>query len=141
MLTRRLLPIAFVGLASPSFAGELIVEISNVESAVGEVGCALHSENGPFPTGKADIEAIWQAADPNGVRCRFTDLPAGDYAVAASHDLNGNRETDTNFLGIPREDWGVSNNVRPTLRAPTFDEARVTVADGGVTEIDVELGR
>lgn len=48
---------------------------------------------------------------------------AGTYAIALTHDLNGNRRTDTDFLGRPTEDWGVSRGARPLLRAPRFDEA------------------
>lgn len=84
---------------------------------------------------------LWLPASPDGVQCRFENLPPGRYAVAVSHDINGNRRTDTNLFGIPTEDWGVSNNVRPTLRAPRFDEAAVQVPEGNPTTIEVRLGR
>ena len=58
---------------------------------------------------------------------RFT-LPAGTYAVQVMHDANGNDKLDTNFMGIPVEGYGFSNN--PTgLRKATFDEARFTIDD------------
>ncbi|MFN7191683.1 MAG: DUF2141 domain-containing protein, partial [Rhodospirillales bacterium] len=101
----------------------------------------LHADPVAFPLGKADTPMPWAQADPAGMVCRFTDLRPGTYAVSVSHDLNGNRKTDTNFLGIPREDWGVSNNVRPTLRAPTFDEAKIDVQAERVTIVEVRLGR
>jgi uncharacterized protein (DUF2141 family) len=74
------------------------------------------------------------------VTCRFEALAPGDYAVAVSHDLNGNKKADTNFVGIPTEAWGVSNNVRPGLRAPRFDEARFSVPAEGAT-IAVRIAR
>jgi uncharacterized protein (DUF2141 family) len=37
-----------------------------------------------------------------------------------AHDLNGNHKTGTNWVGLPLEPWGVTNNVRPILRAPKF---------------------
>lgn len=141
MLKQCLLSLAAACVAAPVVAGELVVTVTNAKSADGEIGCALFSATGPFPTGRADVASVWRPADADGVTCRFTGLSAGEYAVATSHDLNGNRETDTNFLGVPREDWGVSNNVRPTLRAPTFEEAKVAVGAGDVVSIDVELGR
>lgn len=126
---------------SPVFAQELIVKVTMVKSTQGEVGCALFSSANGFPTENVAFPTKWQASSTDGVVCRFTDIKPGLYAVAVSHDLNGNRRTDTNFLGIPKEDWGVSNNVRPNLRAPTFDEARFEVAATGVTTIEVKLGR
>ena len=122
-------------------AQELIVKVTIVKSTKGEVGCALFSSATGFPNENVAMPAQWQAPSTDSVVCRFTDIKPGPYAVAVSHDLNGNRQTDTNFLGIPKEDWGVSNNVRPNLRAPTFDEARFEVAATGVTTIEVKLGR
>ena len=122
-------------------AQELIVKVTMVKSTKGEVGCALFSSANGFPTENVALPTKWQASSTDGVVCRFTDIKPGPYAVAVSHDLNGNRRTYTNFLGIPKEDWGVSNNVRPNLRAPTFDEARFEVAATGVTTIEVKLGR
>jgi uncharacterized protein (DUF2141 family) len=122
-------------------AQELIVKVTMVKSTKGEVGCALFNNATGFPNENAAMPAQWQAPSSDSVVCRFTDIKPGLYAVAVSHDLNGNRRTDTNFLGIPTEDWGVSNNVRPNLRAPTFDEARFEVAATGVTTLEIKLGR
>ena len=75
------------------------------------------------------------------VTCRFTSIEPGQYAVAVMHDLNGNHRTDTKMFGIPTEDWGVSNNSRPRLRAPNFDEAAFSVAEGKTVAIEIKVGR
>jgi uncharacterized protein (DUF2141 family) len=142
--TMRLIPLSFLCVllaGNAAVAADLVVNVAAVRSADGEVGCALHADPVAFPLGNADTPMQWAKADPAGMVCRFTDLRPGAYAVSVSHDLNGNRKTDTNFLGIPREDWGVSNNVRPTLRAPTFDEAKIDVQAERVTIVEVRLGR
>jgi len=36
----------------------------------------------------------------------------GKYAVSVFHDENSNGKLDTNFLGIPREGVGASNNAK-----------------------------
>jgi uncharacterized protein (DUF2141 family) len=132
---------AFVALGVPVQAGELVVTVTHLRSDAGEIGCALHSDGSAFPVGQGTVPVRWLKADRNGVTCRFPDLRPGSYAVAVSHDLNGNRKTDANLLGIPTEDWGVSNNVRPSFRAPTFQEATVDVGEAGSTAIEVRLGR
>ena len=137
----QLASLAFAVLATPVGAGELVVRVTGISSAGGEVGCALHDSAAVFPAGQADTPSSWQQADPAGVTCRFPDLTPGLYAVAVSQDMNGNRKTDTNFLGMPKEDWGVSNNIRPNLRAPTFEEAQLAVGVGGVTEIQIRIAR
>lgn len=75
------------------------------------------------------------------MRCEFTDLAAGTYAVSAAHDRNGNGKTDRNFVGIPSEPWAVSNNVRPTLRAPRFAESALTLANDEIKQIELQLAQ
>lgn len=123
-----------------ALAQELTVRVSGIAEARGEIGCALHASGASFPTGQAGARIVWIKATAPEVRCRFPDVGAGSYAVAISHDLNGNRRTDTNFLGMPTEAWGVSNNVRPSLRAPRFEEARFET-DGSTQTISVRIAK
>jgi uncharacterized protein (DUF2141 family) len=62
--------------------------------------------------------------------------------VSIAHDMNGNRKVDTNFLGLPSEQWGVSRNIRPTLRAPRFEGAVFKIAnDAGDVMIDIRVSK
>jgi len=45
----------------------------------------------------------------------FEDVPEGIYAVSVFHDENNNQKLDTNFMGIPKEDIGCSNNAKGFL--------------------------
>jgi uncharacterized protein (DUF2141 family) len=118
----------------------IVVRISGIESAEGVVGCGLFARPDAFPM-DSDGTLMMQEhrADPDGVTCRFEAVPAGTYAVSASHDRNRNGRTDTNLLGIPKEAWGVSNNVRPRMRAPRFEEAAFELAPGRTITLDVEV--
>lgn len=59
------------------------------------------------------------------------DLPTGEWAVAITQDLNNNDKIDKNFVGIPTEPYAFSNNVRPTLAAPDFNECKFMVDGPG----------
>jgi uncharacterized protein (DUF2141 family) len=50
-------------------------------------------------------------------------LAPGRYAVAVIHDENANHKLDRNFMNIPKEGFGFSNNPRVLLTAPSFDTA------------------
>lgn len=126
----------------PAWAGDLIIEISGIASNAGEIGCALFSDPTGFPrdTSRA-VQQRWQPAKGLTTTCHFEGLKPGTYAVAVTHDLNGNHRTDSNLLGIPTEDWGVSKNVRPSFRAPSFEEAAFAVSGASPATITVRLAR
>jgi uncharacterized protein (DUF2141 family) len=132
--------VLWLGAASAAApAGDLVVNVSGANSTQGQIGCTLFESSAGFPMESGSSRQIWQAVDGGGVICRFTDVAPGTYAVSVGRDLNGNKRVDTNALGIPKEGWGVSNNVVPTLRAPRFNEARFDIKDAALTSLDIKL--
>lgn len=142
MLARSTFLVAILtGLAFAREAGatELVVQVEGIRSDRGEIGCALFDGERGFPMDGAAARIVWQPALRTGTACRFSGLASGRYALAVSHDLNGNRKTDTNFLGMPTEDWGVSGGARPSLRAPRFSEAAFELPADGATRVVVTV--
>ena len=136
----RLLAVSIaVSLSGPTAAAELIVSVFGVVGDRGTVGCALYSGKGGFPMDPSSVPNLRLPADPEGVQCTYPNLTPGTYAVAVSQDFNGNEITDTNVFGIPKEPWGVSNNVRPTLRPPRIEEAQFTLEASETRHITIEL--
>ena len=123
-------------------AADLVVRITGLSEPLGQVGCSLFAGPAGFPMDTSGARQVWQAADAKGVICRYSDVPEGSYAVSIGHDLNGNKRVDTNFVGLPTEQWGVSNNARPSLRAPRFDEAMFKVtAEAKEVVVDIKVAR
>lgn len=60
-------------------------------------------------------------------------LPPGNYALSVLQDMNGNRKLDTNFIGIPTEASGSSNDAPAKWSAPKFKDAVFTVGDEPVS--------
>ena len=50
-------------------------------------------------------------------------LPVGVYAVSFYIDSNNNQKLDYNFLGVPTEQFGFSNNAMGFFGSPSFDQA------------------
>lgn len=58
-------------------------------------------------------------------------LPAaGNYAVAVYHDANDDHDFNRNFVGLPAEGYGFSNNPVTKLGLPTFKEVRFDTQPG-----------
>lgn len=103
-------------------AAELTVKIES-DSTDGNIGCALFSNPKGFPMDANGAIQKFSQNTSNGTEFVFSNLKSGKYAVSEMNDQNGNKLLDKNLLGIPKEEWGVSNNIRPSLRAPKFEEA------------------
>lgn len=117
-------------------SGSIAVTITELNEVSGEIGCTLFSTEQGFPMDTVGAITKWaEVRDCN--TCMFESLSAGTYALAVSHDRNGNRKTDTNFIGIPKEAWGVSKNVRPRMRAPRFEEAAFELKNGEHLELKI----
>lgn len=56
------------------------------------------------------------------MKVSFEKLPKGKYAVMLYQDENKNQKLDSNFMGIPTEGWGCSNDARGTMSAPAFKD-------------------
>ncbi|OPZ97675.1 MAG: hypothetical protein BWY70_01423 [Bacteroidetes bacterium ADurb.Bin408] len=68
----------------------------------------------------------------------FKDIKQGVYAVAIIHDANNNKGLDVNFLGIPVEYIGTSNNKRNYFGAPSFSASKFTCNSPQV-DLTIEL--
>jgi uncharacterized protein (DUF2141 family) len=69
--------------------------------------------------------------------CVFHNVDSGTYMVSAIHDENDNQKLDKNFLGMPKEGYGVSNNHTYAMKAPVFSES--TFTGPGTTEMVLRI--
>jgi uncharacterized protein (DUF2141 family) len=120
-------------------AADVVVKVTGTNSTVGQIRCGLFENSPAFPMDPSGAKQVSLAADSGTLVCKFNGVVPGTYAISVGHDANGNKKVDTNFLGIPTEGWGVSNNVVPKLRAPRFDEAQFMVKEGSNVELEVKL--
>lgn len=69
------------------------------------------------------------------MRYTFTEIPSEDYAIAIFHDSNTNGRLDQNFLGIPKEGYGFSENATALMSTPAFKKAKFTLSRTYTSEI------
>jgi uncharacterized protein (DUF2141 family) len=104
--------------------GNLTIVITGLENDDGEVLISVsnsrnnyESEDPAFVSAKAKIE--------NGqAEYIFEAMPFGEYAIKLFHDENTDGELDSNFLGIPTEDYAFSNNASGTFGPAVYDDAK-----------------
>jgi uncharacterized protein (DUF2141 family) len=131
--------IALICLSFSAQSEELTVKVTGIKKNKGEIACALFKTPEGFPMDLSKSQLIWMAADAEEVNCKFSELTPGDYSLSVAHDENGNKKVDTNFVGMPTEAWGVSNNIRPLMRAPRWQEAQFTVSSGQNKSLNIQI--
>jgi uncharacterized protein (DUF2141 family) len=121
--------------------GALTVRVTGARNTKGKIGVTLFQNAQGFPddTSKA-VRQQSVEIDPRTLSAQvtFKDLPQGAYAVSALHDENSNGKMDKNFVGMPKEGYGASNNPKKKKRPPTFDEAKFSL-NGSEQTIEITL--
>jgi uncharacterized protein (DUF2141 family) len=103
---------------------DLTVVCANLPASGGTLFVGLWDQAEGFRAADAMRQGRRIAVSDQGrAHVTFADLPAGTYAVSSYLDANDNGQLDRNFLGLPSEPYGFSNNVYPNTRATRFDEA------------------
>jgi len=103
--------------------GTITVEISGINEIRGQLIISIYNQADDFPEIGKEYATVTTKVTGNIVTYIFSDIPAGDYAIAMYHDSNNSGEIDTNFLGIPLEGYGFSRNASAVFGAPDFTDA------------------
>lgn len=109
----------------------ILVTITDIKSDDGMVYIGLYDSEKTFLDKR--YKSARSTIENNEAIITFANIPAGTYAVSVFHDENGNQKMDTNFMGIPKEDTGCSNNAKGFMSAPKWKDAKFDVVDSTVT--------
>ncbi|WP_299123865.1 DUF2141 domain-containing protein [uncultured Winogradskyella sp.] len=99
----------------------ITVTVKNAHSNDGKIFIALYKTESSFL--KTAFKATKSEIKDNQCTITFEDIPEGIYAVSIFHDENNNGKLDSNFFGIPKEDYGCSNNAKGFMGPPKWDDA------------------
>ncbi|MEJ2205831.1 MAG: DUF2141 domain-containing protein [Gemmatimonadota bacterium] len=121
------------GAGPPVTAVMLTVTIRGAEMGEGLMRIAIFDDpdrftETPSASGVVPVnggEVIWQV-----------EVLPGRYAIAVIHDRDRNGELNRNFIGMPREPYGFSNDARGRTGPPSFEDASFHVGDG---PLEIEL--
>src|ERR1700736_266067 len=130
---------AFGAFAQTPAENIIHVGISGLRNDKGQVLCALFSSAEAFPTkaDKAVARLTAKIAERQAV-CDFTGIAPGTYAVSVVHDENSNGKLDRNFIGMPREGVGASNDAKGHIGPPKFGAASFAYR-GGRLELKIHV--
>jgi uncharacterized protein (DUF2141 family) len=117
--------------------GTIILKVTGLHSEKGQVRIAVFNSSETW-LGEQPLYSSTIKVDGQSVVWKISDVPYGDYGIAAFHDENSNGKMDKNLLGIPKERYGFSNNVRATFGLPKWEKAKFAVKNS-TTDISIEV--
>jgi len=120
---------------TPATAADLTIRVENVLPAggvlrLGLYDAALYPDDDSKPIASADVPAI-------GGETVITlhGIAPGTYAIQTFQDVNANNKMDTTWMGLPLEPFGFSQDAKPFLSKPSFDDVKFTLAPGQNSQV------
>src|SRR5574343_738682 len=121
-----ILPLLGCLLTAPCLADaqQLVVEVSGIRSAEGNVRVSLYREPDSFRKEDRAFRLMTQPATVGKARLAFADIPPGRYAVMAYHDENSDEKLNLRLGMFPTEGYALSNNPK-VIGPPRFEDSAV----------------
>ena len=116
----------------------VLIRVKNIQFQQGRVMVAICTTQAQFEKEECQYK---KATDTYKLKSLmpFPNIQEREIAVMVFQDLNSNGILDTNFLGIPTEPIGFSNNPKITFGPPEYAEITYTLDRNDRNVIDVIL--
>ena len=116
---KKILTIILVAISFSSFAQDtfnLNVEITNFRNSKGTVLIQVFNKD------KEIVKTLEAKIMDKKSNFSIANLKKGEYAIRYYHDENNNKELDFNWMGVPKEGYGYSNNAKAMFSEPEFKD-------------------
>lgn len=123
----KFLAITLLTLTSIQLFAQYRVEIAirGIEEVKGSVLVAVYNNEASFM--KKHLASKKVKVTDKEVILVFENVKPGEYAISTFHDENDNNKLDSNFVGIPKELYGFSNDAKGSFGPPSFEKAKVKI--------------
>lgn len=119
----------------------LEITITNIKNAKGIMHVSLQNSPDGWLSTDEDVKTFrdvsQEITSTDDIVIVVEGLPEDGYAISLFHDLDGDLELDTNFIGFPKEPFGFSAPMGMT-GPPKFDKAVIEVA-GEKTSVEIKM--
>ena len=123
---------------------ELKLNISNIES-IGKLMIAVWSNSDSWDNNitnssgqRIGFDYGFKEKVKKGNFSTTINLPKGTYLISILLDENFNNILDTNFIGIPSEQYGFSSKKQIRFRKPKFDEGSIEFSKNSILNIKLQ---
>jgi len=125
-ITACLLQVMAGGVATADpVPGTITVDVLNLRAEQGWELCALYAsaEGFPFDFARA-VQHLRVPIQSGHASCVFSGVASGTYAISVVRDEDGTGLPVLDFLDLPKNGVGASNEARGFMGPPRFEDAR-----------------
>ena len=120
--------LSFKNVALAAESGDITINVSGLHNNNGVVRIALFNSNETYSSSKPSADKAFQKIiAPIKDQCASATLqnvPFGEYAIKLFHDEDNSGRFLTNSFGIPKVEYGFSNNAHGLFGPASFDKAK-----------------
>lgn len=145
---------AMVAIAIPAFAQEgvrpaslgadesthVVLEVSGLRNDHGVLRAGLFDRASTFLQEGHEAATCVVAIRGGRASCDFGAVPEGAYAIAFFHDENDDHQFGRDWIGLPTEGFGFSNDAAPGLGPPSYESARFSASGRTAHRVRVRYG-
>lgn len=130
------LTLGFSALAQDDKDLTVRVEIAVTKYNKGNIFIALYDSEDSHM--KKSVKSGVGVVKDNQVVFNIDKLHPGEYSISFFHDVNGNKKLDKNFLGIPKEPYGFSNNQKGRFGPPSFAASKISIHQNTTINLSIK---
>jgi len=115
----------------------ITIKVNGIEEAKGGMNVALYDNAKAFPGRDHYVYREVVPINSKMFKYTFTNVSPGTYAIAVYHDIDKNGILNKNWIGIPKEPYGVSNDAKGRMGPPDYEDASFVVKQDIEMEINL----
>lgn len=102
----------------------LTIQISQLKNIASTLNISIYGIDNVFPSTTDQLKTYSFSIHGSTHSAKLQGIKHGTYAIAMFQDENNSGQINKNFLGIPTERYGFSQNIVPKFKAPSFDDCK-----------------
>lgn len=103
---------------------DIEVEVGPIHQQQGSIELAIFDKPKVFLQKNKSLKKYSKSVQGSSIKFMLRKLTKGHYAISLYQDLNSDQKCNLNFVGIPLEPFGFSNNYKPFLKRPSFKDCQ-----------------
>jgi len=113
------------------------LKVEGIDEVKGEICIGIYGNQEDYSNSKNRVWGDCIMVDDDHFEYLIEGIPAGHYAISIFQDIDINGELNTNWIGMPTEPFGFSNNAKMRMGPPKYEDASFEIKEDTETTINL----